>query len=197
MSSRQKGKKTDIRDAVHIANLFRMDLVVASFIPPSDIRDLRELCRYRLKLTYIRTSEKNRFQNSMTISKLRLDSVFTDPFGASASRIMDYLIQTPEEKVQDDVILSLVDKRTKASADEILESIHGYEFIGVQRDKLEVICQHLDGINKCIAQIDKKLEYYSEKYASIIRHLVTIPGVSETAALYILGEIGRFCILGR
>ena len=185
-----KGKKTDIRDAVHIANLFRMDLVVASFIPPSDIRDLRELCRYRLKLTYIRTSEKNRFQNSMTISKLRLDSVFADPFGASASRIMDYLIQTPEEKVQDDVILSLVDKRTKASADEILESIHGYEFIGVQRDKLEVICQHLDGINKCIAQIDKKLEYYSEKYSRIIRHLVTIPGVSETAALYILGEIG-------
>lgn len=79
-----KGRKTGFRDAIHIANLFRMDLVVASFIPPADIRDLRELCRYRLKLTYIRTSEKNRFQNSMTISKIRLDSVFTDPFGKSA-----------------------------------------------------------------------------------------------------------------
>ena len=83
-----KGHKTDFRDAIHIANLFRMDLVVASFIPPADIRDLRELCRYRLKLTYIRTSEKNRYQNSMTISKVRLDSVFTDPFGKPATDIM-------------------------------------------------------------------------------------------------------------
>lgn len=53
-----KGQKTDFRDAIHIANLFRMDLVVASFIPPADIRDLRELCRYRLKLTYMRTATR-------------------------------------------------------------------------------------------------------------------------------------------
>ena len=53
-----KGRKTDFRDAVHIASLFRMDLVSASFIPPADIRDLRELCRYRLKLTFCKTAEK-------------------------------------------------------------------------------------------------------------------------------------------
>ena len=82
-----KGQKTDFRDAIHIASLFRMDLVVASFVPPADIRGLRELCRYRLKLTYMRTSEKNRFQNSMTVSKVRLDCVFSDPFGKSASAI--------------------------------------------------------------------------------------------------------------
>ena len=185
-----RGRKTDFRDAIHIANLFRMDLVVASFIPPSDIRDLRELCRYRLKLTYIRTSEKNRYQNSMTVSKVRLDSVFTDPFGKSASRIMDYLIHTPKENVQDEKILSFVHGHTKASPEEILDSIHGYEFIGVQRDKLEIISMHLEDINKCIALIDKKLAYFRKKYAGIIGHLCTIPGVSTESALYILGEIG-------
>ena len=51
-----KGQKIDFWDAVHIASMFRMDLVVASFIPPADIRDLRVLCRYRLKLTYMHTS---------------------------------------------------------------------------------------------------------------------------------------------
>ena len=124
-----------------MASLFRMDLVVASFIPPAEIRDLRELCRYRLKLTYIRTSEKNRFQNSMTISKVRLDSVFTDPFGKSASAIMEYLISTDPELVNDDDILALISRRgnVKASNEEILDSIHGYEFIGVQRDKLQII----------------------------------------------------------
>lgn len=185
-----KGKKTDFRDAIHIANLFRMDLVVASFIPPADIRDLRELCRYRLKLTYIRTSEKNRFQNSMTISKVRLDSVFTDPFGKSASDIMSYLIDTDPDDVSDDKILSFVKQGVKASPEEILDSIHGYEFIGVQRDKLKVIKAHMDDLNKCIAMIDTKLAYYRQKYSKIIQHLVSMVGVSEGSALYILGEIG-------
>ena len=185
-----KGRKTDFRDAIHIASLFRMDLVVASFIPPADIRDLRELCRYRLKLTYIRTSEKNRYQNSMTVSKVRLDSVFTDPFGKSATNIMSYLINTDPENVSDDVILHLVHKGCKSSPEEILDSIHGYEFIGVQRDKLKIINMHLEDINKCIAMIDQKLQYYRRKYNGIIQHLTTMIGVSVESALYILGEIG-------
>lgn len=187
-----KGQKTDFRDAIHMASMFRMDLVVASYIPPADIRDLRELCRYRLKLTYIRTSEKNRFQNSMTISKVRLDSVFTDPFGKSASAIMEYLISTDPDKVSDDKILSLVCRRgnLKASDEDILDSIHGYEFIGVQREKLRIISLHLAKIEECIALIDEKLKYYRQKYAGIISHLITMVGITSESALYILGEIG-------
>ncbi len=185
-----KGRKTDFRDAMHIASLFRMDLAVASFIPPSDIRDLRELCRYRLKLTYMRTSEKNRFQNSMTISRVRLDSVFTGPFGKSASSIMSCLIDTNPDKVDDAEILRRVDRRVKACSEAILDSIHGYEFIGVQRDKLQVIRRHLDDIDGCIDMIDEKLEHCRCKYAEIIRHLATMIGVTEDSALYIPGEIG-------
>ena len=185
-----KGQKTDFRDAVHIASMFRMDLVVASFIPPADIRDLRELCRYRLKLTYMRTSEKNRFQNSMTVSKVRLDCVFSDPFGKSASSIMEYLIMTEPEDVSDAQILSMVDRRVKASGEDILDSIRGYEFIGIQRDKLKVINLHLGQINECIRLIDGKLDYFRLKYSRIIRHLTTMIGVTEESALYILGEIG-------
>lgn len=185
-----KGRKTDFRDAIHIANLFRMDLVVASFIPPADIRDLRELCRYRLKLTYMRTSEKNRYQNSMTVSRIRLDSVFTDPFGKSASSIMSYLIDSDPEQVSDEAILRLVDRRVKAPAEDILDCIHGYEFIGIQRDKLKIIQVHLDDINKCIALIDEKLEHYRRKYSAVIGHLTTMAGITEASALYILGEIG-------
>ena len=185
-----KGQKTDFRDAVHIASLFRMDLVVASFIPPADIRDLRELCRYRLKLTYMRTSEKNRFQNSMTVSKVRLDCVFSDPFGKSASAIMDYLVVTDPDEVSDTRILELVDHRVQASDEDILESIHGYDFIGIQRDKLHIIGLHLSQINECIRLIDEKLEYYRQKYSGIISHLTTMIGITELSALYILGEIG-------
>lgn len=187
-----KGQKTDFRDAVHMASLFRMDLVVSSYIPPADIRGLRELCRYRLKLTYMRTSEKNRFQNSMTISKIRLDSVFSDPFGKSASAIMDCLIFTEPGEVSDGQILGLVCRRgnVKASDEDILDSIHGYEFIGVQRDKLRIISLHLSQIEECIGLIDGKPEYYRRKYAGIIRRLTTMVGITPASALYILGEIG-------
>lgn len=187
-----KGHKTDFRDAIHMASLFRMDLVVASFIPPADIRDLRELCRYRLKLTCVQTAEKNRFQNSMTVSKIRLDSVFSDPFGKSASSIMEYLICTDPDKVSDDEILSRISRRgnLKASDKDILDSIHGYEFIGVQRDKLRIISLHLSQIKACIDLIDEKLDYYRQKYAGVIRHLITMVGVTPESALYILGEIG-------
>lgn len=185
-----KGQKTDFRDAVHIASMFRMDLVVASFIPTADIRDLRELCRYRLKLTYMRTSEKNRFQNSMTVSKVRLDCVFSDPFGKSASSIMEYLIMTEPEDVSDEQILRLVDHRVKALAQDILESIHGYEFIGIQRNKLSIINLHLGQINECIRLIDEKLDYFRQKYSHILSHLTTMVAITEESALYILGEIG-------
>ena len=128
----------------------------------------------------------------MTISKVRLDSVFSDPFGKSASAIMDYLIFTEPDEVSDDQILSLVCRRgnVKASDEDILDSIHGYEFIGVQRDKLQIISLHLSQIEECIDLIDRKLEYYRQKYAGIIRHLTTMVGITPASALYILGEIG-------
>lgn len=185
-----KGRKTDFRDAIHIANLFRMDLVVPSFIPPADIRDLRELCRYRLKLTYIRTAEKNRFQNSMTVSKIRLDSVFTDPFGRSASDIMDYLLNTEPEDVSDEKILSFVRKGCKSTPESILESIHDYEFIGIQKGKLKIINLHMEDINECIDMIDGMLLHYRQKYDAMIRHLATMVGVTKESALYIIAEIG-------
>ena len=185
-----KGRKTDFKDAVHIANLFRMDLVVGSFIPPQDIRDVRELCRYRLKLTYVNTAEKNRFQNSMTVSKIRIDSVFRDPFGMSATRVMEYLINTKPEEVDDDKIMSLVDPKVKASREEILDSIHGYEFVGVQRDKMQIISFHMSTIQECMEIIDSKLDHFYQKYKDIVDHMATIPGITMKSALYILGEIG-------
>jgi len=55
-----RGKKTDKKDAKWIADLFKHDLVAASFMPPLRIRQLRDLMRYRFKLTAFASSEKNR-----------------------------------------------------------------------------------------------------------------------------------------
>ena len=126
----------------------------------------------------------------MTISKVRLDSVFSDPFGKSASSIISYLIHTNPDEVNDNEILKHVDRHVKACGKDILNSIHDYEFIGVHCDNLKFIRKHLDDINECIRMTDRKLEHYHCKYAEIILHLATMVGIAQGSALYILGEIG-------
>ena len=88
-----KGKKTDKKDSKWIADLFKHDLVSASFIPPPEVRVLRELARYRYKLVCMRSSEKNRYQDCMTVSNIGIASVLTDPFGKTASDIMKRVLK--------------------------------------------------------------------------------------------------------
>ena len=93
-----KGKKTDKKDAQWIADLFKHDLVRGSFIPPKDIRQLRDLCRYWVKLSSYMTGEKNRAQNCLTVSNFKLDDVFSNVFGKSASAITTQLLEHPGEQ---------------------------------------------------------------------------------------------------
>lgn len=72
-----RGKKTDVKDAKWIADIFKHDLVSGSFIPPYEIRQLRDFMRYRYKLTNFTVGEKNRAQNCLTVSNVKLDDVFS------------------------------------------------------------------------------------------------------------------------
>lgn len=183
-----KGKKTDKRDARWIANLFRFDIVRQSFIPQADIRAMRELSRYRLKLSYMATSEKNRYQNSMTISRVRLDIVLSNPFGKSASAIMGYLLT--EDSPNDEKILSLLDPRVKAEPAEILRSVHGFKILNEQKFKMNHAQSHMDLINRSIQEINDELLKIAAPYAGQISSLSTIPGISGKSALYVISEIG-------
>ncbi len=183
-----KGKKTDKRDAKWIANLFRFDIVKASFIPPADIRALRELSRYRLRLSYMRTAEKNRYQDSMAISRIRIDCVLTDPFGLSATRIMDYLLSG--EPFDEEKRRSLIDGRVKASKDEVMDAVHGYKILEEQTFKMIHAKAHMDFINKSIDEIEAELFLRSRQYDSQIKRTATVTGVTELSALFILSEIG-------
>lgn len=77
------GLKTDKRDARGIARLLRYGLLPASFIPPKNIRELRDLTRTRKKLTEDMTSQKNRIHKILQDANIKLSSVATDIFGVS------------------------------------------------------------------------------------------------------------------
>ena len=74
-------------------------MVKPSFIPPADIRELKYLIRYRFKLTWMITDEKNHAQNCLTVSNLKLDNVFSDVFGKSSRSITEQILQHPGENL--------------------------------------------------------------------------------------------------
>ena len=183
-----KGNKDDTKDSKWIGDLFRMGLVKGSFIPEKDIRILRELTRYRYKLTSMRSSEKNRFQNAFTVCNVALDSVVSDMFGKSATAITDYL--TSDEKFDAQHCISLLHRSLKKKADEILEAIEGYEITPEQKVRIGIVRDHLYFIDTLIKRVDACINHLVEKYEGYIVLLRTIPGVDRSTAISILSEIG-------
>lgn len=87
-----KGEKDDDKDAKWIADLFKLGIVRSSFIPVKDFRILREFIRYRYKLNRNRTSEKNRFNNALTVGNCKVDMVFSDIFGKFSQSIINIIL---------------------------------------------------------------------------------------------------------
>ena len=182
-----KGKKTDKKDAKWIAELFKCDLVRSSFIPPPDIRQLRDLCRYYVKLTGFASGEKNRAQNCLTMCNFKLDGVFSDIFGMSATRVLDALLEHGNGDFELD---GLIDGRCNASSDEIRGALDG-ELNPMQAEKLNLIRRHLNDINALKAALEELIYSLSAKYQSQIDLLMTVPGISTPlTAIRILAEIG-------
>ena len=88
-----KGSKNNTKDSKWIGNLFRLGLVKGSYIPCKTVRILREYTRYRYKLVSCRSSEKNRYQNALTVCNVALDSVVSDILGKSSTSIIHYLLE--------------------------------------------------------------------------------------------------------
>ncbi|MBP1921013.1 IS110 family transposase [Youngiibacter multivorans] len=183
-----KGNKDDAKDSKWIGDLFRLGLVPNSFIPPKSIRILREYTRYIYKLTSCKSSEKNRFQNALTVCNVSLDAVVSDMFGKSATSITDYLITTSEYNPE--TCVSLLQKSLKTKSQLVLESIEGYQITHEQKIRMLSIRSHLNFIEGEISYLKSQIEAMVAPYGNIIGLLCTIPGVERSSAITIISEIG-------
>lgn len=182
------GKKTDKNDSIWISDIFKHGLVNPSFMPPLEIRQLRDLMRYRLKLLNCRTSEKNRFQNSLTMSNIMISNVVTDTFGKTSQSILKKILSKNENLTLEE-ITPLLRKNLKATPQEILESVQG-NLSKEQNSKMEICLEHYNYINKCIDKLEVAILPIVANYQNEINLLLTIPGIQEISAIYILSEIG-------
>lgn len=183
-----RGKKTDKKDSKWITELFMHDLIVGSFLPPKDIRSMRELSRYRMKLTYIKVSEKNRFQNAMTVSNINLDSVLSDSFGKTATNILQAILFA--EDFDRTNIEELLCGKAKKKSEDIKNAIAGYKVNEEQQLKMQIIYSHLNQIDEHLQNIDILLKVYADKYRKEIDLLKTVPGLNEQSIVAIISETG-------
>ena len=182
-----RGKKTDKKDAKWIADIFKHDLVSGSFITPADIRQLRDLVRYNVKLTNYTTGEKNRAQNCLTVSNLKLDSVFSDVFGKASSNIIGRILANPSEKISDVSVFRT--KGMKATDEEVLAAVDG-EMCAEQAEKLRIIRSHMDGLELCKANLMSLILSTAEKYIPEVDLVSTVPGLTAYSAIAVIGELG-------
>ena len=181
-----RGKKTDKKDAQWIADVFKHDLVSPSFIPPFEIRQLRDLTRYYTKLTGFITGEKNRAQNCLTVSNIQIDQVFTDVFGKSASAITKQLLEQPDGNFD---VAPFVHPSVKAPISEIQAAIEGY-ICFQQAEKLRLIRKHLDSIIICKASLQALIDKCISQFQAQIELVITVPGIQRPSAISIISEIG-------
>lgn len=183
-----KGKKTDKKDSKWIADLFKHDLLKFSFIPPKEIRELRELSRYRIKLIAMRSSERNRYQNSMTISNIGLASILSDPFGKSSRAVMKEVIRS--SSVTEEKISKLLERNAKKKVKEVLQSLVGSHIESDQRLKMNIASQRMDQIDSHVRRLETEMAIRCIPYATLINLLLDIPGISYLSAMTIIAEIG-------
>jgi transposase len=180
------GRKTDVKDSEWLCRLLRNGLIKGSFIPPKDIRDLRDLTRYKRKLTQAISAEKNRIQKVLEDANIKLSSVVSDTFGVSGSHIIEALVSG---KLGIEEMCGLLKGKLKKRKTEIKEALVG-NFQKHHKFMIEASLEHIKSIERIISgidsEIDKKLENYRKEYEL----LQSIPGVKEHGAASLIAEIG-------
>jgi transposase len=180
------GRKTDIKDSEWLCKLLKNGLLERNFIPPEDIRNLRDLTRYRSKLVATMASEKNRIIKILETSNIKLSSVLSDVFGETGRHIIEDLakgITDPKELVQHIV------GRVKHSKDDFIKALTGR----ITRHHSFLIQQALDhicDIGRIIEKVEKEIGAITSQHIREFDLLQTVPGISSTVAAAVMAEIG-------
>ena len=185
-----RGKKTDKKEAKWIADQCKHDLVAGSFMPVADIRQLRDLMRYSFKLTCFISNEQNYLQNGLTLSNIQLASVVSDTFGKSSQRILDKILENPEDTSFD--IVSLIHSSMEKKLPELELAIDGF-ITSEQAGKLKIIKKHFEDLESRKAELEELILAFASPYQRELELdlILTATSFKNTfTAIGIIYEIG-------
>jgi len=180
------GRKTDVKDSEWIAELLEHGLLRGSFIPPREIRDLREVTRYRRRLVQMRSSEVNRLQKVLEDTNLKLASVATDVMGVSGRAILNALLAGERDPQQ---LAELSKGRLRRKMPELVLALEG-RFRSHHARLLVRILAHIDFLDESIAESEAEIEEMCRPFDHEIELLDTFTGVGKRAAQDVIAEVG-------
>jgi transposase len=180
------GRKTDVGDAEWLAQLMRCGLLGRSFVPAVEQRDLRDLTRYRTRLTEERTAAANRLHKILEDANIKLTSVVSDIQGVSAQAMLQALIGGESDPA---VLADLAQGRLRAKLPALEAALTGcvrehHRFL------LGELLQHLEHLSQCITTVNARIREVTAPYEAIIQRLDAITGVDRYTAEVILAEVG-------
>ena len=192
------GRKTEMNDAMWIADLVACGLIKASFVPEQQIQELRSLLRARKQLIREQTSHIQRIQKTLEEANIKLDSVISDILGASGRRIIAAMIAGITDPLS---LAELADRRIKASPKALSDALHGRLtdhhrfmlklYLG-QHDSLSAAIASIDRqVHGLITRMDEEVKLGQATFRALIILLCSVPGISTLAATVILSEIAR------
>jgi transposase len=178
--------KNDKLDAVWLCKIAERQMIRPSFVPPPQIRRLRDVSRYRIDLVGIRTAEKQRVEKLLEDAQIKLSVVASDIFGVSGREMMAALIggQTNPK-----ALAQLAHGRLRAKIGALEEAFTGH-FTDHHRLLLTKMLARIDALDADIAELDAAIEEMIAPFVSAVDRLDEIPGVGTTAARVIIAEVG-------
>lgn len=180
------GRKTDVKDSEWLCKLLKAGLLNKSFIPPKDIRRLRELVRTRSSMVRDLSTTKNRLIKFLENANIKLSTVFTDVFGMTSWGIICKLI---EGEVNLSVLTAYIHPRCKSSLEDIQKSLEG-TLQDEDRWILKFIMEQVSFIEKSLGEIEQRILEKLKPYEAEVALLKTLPGVKDISAAAIIAEIG-------
>jgi transposase len=190
------GRKTDVNDAMWLADLLAHGLIRASFVPPVAVQELRTLTRTRKQFVRERSAHAQRIDKVLEDANLKLSVVLSDILGKSGRAVLQAIVDGHTDPER---LASHVTTRVKASRAELLEALRG-RVSTHHRFMLKLHLGHIDALDQAIADIEKEVGLGLEPFRQAAKLLSTMPGLSEVSAHVIVAEIGidmsRFATAG-
>jgi transposase len=180
------GRKTDVADAAWIAQLVAHGLVRPSFVPPKEIRELRELTRYRKTVIQERSREAQRLHKSLEGAGIKLSCVASDILGVSGRDMLQGLIAGTHDP---DVLAELARGRLRKKLPALRKALTGW-FSPTHRVIVGELLAHLEYLDESIGRLSDDITAMIAPFVAEIDLLDTIPGVNRRTAEAVLAEIG-------
>lgn len=184
-----RGRKTDVKDAEWLADLLRHGLLRASFIPPPEIRELRELTRYRESLVREQTAVANRIQKVIESGNIKLGQVASDALGASGRQMLWALARGETDPVK---LAALAQRRLKEKIPQLQRALQG-RLTTNQRFVLRELLRRWEELEAADRRVTDEIDRYLQDRPKLARGreiLDSVVGVGPRAAEVIMAEIG-------